>query len=108
MVYQFTVHSNLPTGSAAPVHRMFTLYGKLMQGKKLTKEEKEYVTDRLYGMSGSHSGSYKLGGFVAHFSHVLPKILVKQYGSWQEYFAPNKTALRKVLHGTIDEMTYVD
>ena len=108
MVYQFTAHGNLPKGSAAPIHRMFQLYGKLMQRKKLNKEEREYVTDRLWGTMGQHSSTYKLGGFAAHFSTYLPKILVKQYGSWHEYHAPNKTELRKVLHGTIEEMTYVD
>lgn len=108
MVYQFTVHSNLPQGSAAPVHKMFTLYGKLMQGKKLTSEEKEYITDRLWGVMGAHSHVYKLGGFAADFSRFLPTILVKQYGSWQEYVAPNKTLLRKVLYGTIDQMSYLN
>lgn len=108
MVFQFTNHSNLPKGSACPIHPMFKLYGKLISGQSLTPEEKLYITERLYGVGGSHSSMYKLMGFCAPFYKVFPKILVKQYDHWQEYYAPNKSTLRKVLYGHIQEMTYVN
>lgn len=108
MVQQFTVHAGLPDGSAAPIHRMFTLYGKLREGKKLSKEEKEYVAGQLWGTMGANSSTFRLGGFAAPFYRYLPQILVKQHGSWQEYHAPDKTSLRKALYGPIDQMTYVD
>ncbi len=106
MVFQFTEHSNLPKGSACPIHKMFTLYGKLQKGLKLTPEENLYITEQLYGVCGQHSSTYKLGGFAAMFSDYFPLILVKQYGQWQEYYAPNKTTLRKVLYGAIEKMSY--
>lgn len=107
MVYQFTVHSNLPEGSACPIHPMFQLYGKLMKGIKLTTAENDYIVERLYGLFGQHSSTYKLGGFSASFFSYFPKVLVRQYGHWQAYYVPNKTALRKVLSGSIEEMVYV-
>ena len=42
------------------------------------------------------------------FKPFLKRILVKQYGTWSEYFAPNKTKLRKCLYGRIDEMVYLN
>ncbi len=107
MVYQFTVHGNLPKGSACPQHEMFTLYGKLLKGDKISSHDKQYIADHLWGTFGANSSTYRLGGFAAHFSEVLPRILVKQHGDWREYVAPNKSTLRNALYGHIDEMHYV-
>lgn len=32
----------------------------------------------------------------------LKKFVCKQYGSWQEYYAPNKTLLRESLYGRVE------
>lgn len=71
------------------------------------KSEKEFLLSKFQrGISGLdeliHSGCYKLGGWAYYFD--MPKFLVKQYGEWREYFAPNKTALRKALYGRIDRI----
>lgn len=105
MIYQFTVHSNLPKGSPQPQHKMFDLYNKVRQKgvKSLTREEKNYITTNLYGIFGAQSSVYKLGGFAVPFFEVLPRILVKirHYG-WKEYYAPDKTSLRKAITGIIE------
>lgn len=49
-------------------------------------------------------GHYKLMGFVYDFKPYLKKYLYKQYGSWAEAYAPNKTLLRSVLGGKIDKI----
>lgn len=49
-------------------------------------------------------GHYKLMGFVYDFKPYLKKYLYKQYGSWSEAYAPNKTLLRSVLGGKIDKI----
>lgn len=46
-------------------------------------------------------------GYRYDLSPLLKKVLVKQYGQWQEYYAPNKTKLRKILGGQIDKMIYL-
>jgi hypothetical protein len=50
------------------------------------------------------SGVYKLMGYVYDFKPYLKKYLYKQYGDWQEAYAPNKTTLRKVVYGKIDKI----
>ena len=49
-------------------------------------------------------GHYKLMGFVYDFKPYLKKYLYKQYGSWSEAYAPNKTLLRSALGGKIDKI----
>jgi hypothetical protein len=52
----------------------------------------------------SRTGMLKIMGYKYNLRPYLKQYLVKQYGSWQEYYAPNKTALRKCLHGAIDKI----
>ena len=55
----------------------------------------------------SRSGIEKCMGFAYDYRPFLKRILVKQYGQWSEYYAPNKTKLRRCLCGTISEMVYI-
>jgi hypothetical protein len=59
--------------------------------------------------SGSYStfymsGCYKSLGYLYDFRPFLKRFVYKQYGTWSEAYAPNKTALRRVVHGKIDEI----
>lgn len=56
----------------------------------------------------SHTGIERTGGVSINYRYYLKKILVKQYDRWQEYYAPNKTTLRKCLYGNIQSMLYLD
>lgn len=47
-------------------------------------------------------GEYKVDGWIIDFKPVLKLYLLKQYNNIQEYYAPNKTMLRKVTQGKID------
>lgn len=59
----------------------------------------------IFGLDHLMSGGrYLLYGWAFDFKPYLKRILVKQYDGWQEYYAPNKTALRKCLYGRIQEM----
>jgi hypothetical protein len=49
-------------------------------------------------------GVYKLMGYRYNFQPMLKKYLYKQYGNWNEAFAPNKTLLRSVIGGKIDKI----
>jgi hypothetical protein len=49
-------------------------------------------------------GVYKLMGYVYDFKPFLKKYLYKQYGSWNEAYAPNKTKLRQVVYGKITQI----
>lgn len=49
-------------------------------------------------------GIYKLAGWIFDFRPYMKKFLVKQYDSWREYYAPNKTLLRKSIRGRINKI----
>lgn len=49
-------------------------------------------------------GVYKLLGYSYNFKPLLKKYLYKQYGQWNEAYAPNKTLLRQVTYGRIDKI----
>lgn len=46
----------------------------------------------------------RLGGYRYDAHRFLRRYVVKQYGSWNEYYAPNKTLLRRSLYGRIDRI----
>ncbi len=47
---------------------------------------------------------YHLGGWRFDFTDVVHLYWVKQFGHISEYYAVDKTALRSILHETIDEI----
>lgn len=64
-----------------------------------------YIRGCVFGLDHlMNNGRYHLYGWSFDFRPYLKRVLVKQYGGWQEYYAPNKAALRKCLYGRIQEM----
>jgi len=49
-------------------------------------------------------GYYKSMGYLYDFKPYLKKYLYKQYGSWSKAYAPNKTLLRQVIGGRIEQI----
>lgn len=100
MITQFAFHENV--SKTAPSCKMFDLYNKCFNNEKLTREEKNYIVKGLYGMSTSHSATYKYLGWYAPFYKVLPRFLVyvKYYG-WNDYYSPDKTSLRNIVKGIV-------
>lgn len=43
-------------------------------------------------------------GYRFDFSDVIRKFLVNQHGGWSEYYAPDKTSLREILYGRINQI----
>lgn len=74
----------------------------------LTRAEKDRVANILYGVMGAGGSTYKLGGWAWPMGMCLPIILVRCYGNWSEYYAPDKTSLRKALSIPVDKMVYGD
>ena len=74
----------------------------------------EYLSDIFehYNCMGFESiskhGTEKFMGVCYDYRAFLKRILVKQYGQWCEYYAPNKTKLKRALVGPIEEMVYID
>jgi hypothetical protein len=79
------------------------------QSARPTKDAKEFLKvayQRFYTNNDQliMYGNYKAGGYVYNFKAYLKKYLYKQYDTWHEAYAPNKTALRKVIGGRIVEI----
>ena len=49
-----------------------------------------------------------LSGYHFDFSDVLKRYFVKQHGSIHEYYAIDKTALRSILYGRIEDIVEVN
>jgi len=56
----------------------------------------------------SRQGVFQLLGWEYNFRPFLKKYVVKQYNNWQEYYAPNKTLLRKILSGRIEKIVEIN
>ena len=83
--------------------KTYLLREKLNIGEKLTREEKNWVTEKV-----NHNAYFKsaipLQGYRFDFSDVLKTYVVKQYGQYQEYKAIDRTSLRAMIYGRIDKI----
>lgn len=83
--------------------KVYALRQRLNTGDKLTRDEKNWITENVI-----HNAYFKsavpLSGWRFDFSDVLKTYVVKQYGSYQEYRAIDKTSLRTILYGRIDRI----
>lgn len=65
----------------------------------------KYTKGYIFGLDNlQRDGIYRLMGWAYDFRPYLKKYLVKQYGQWHEYYAPNKTKLKNILFGRIDKI----
>jgi hypothetical protein len=53
------------------------------------------------------TGIYRLMGWAFDFRPFLRRFVYKQYGQWWELYAPDKTMVRKAVHGRITEIVEV-
>lgn len=53
-------------------------------------------------------GVYRVNGWAYDMRDELQCYLVKQHGHWQEYYAPNRTTLRRLVSGRIDKIQEVE
>lgn len=83
--------------------KVYALRQRLNAGDKLTRDEKNWITENV-----NHNTYFKsavpLSGWRFDFSDVLKTYVVKQYGSYQEYRAIDKTSLRTMLYGRIERI----
>ncbi len=83
--------------------KAYLLREKLNIGEKLTREEKNWITEKV-----NHNTYFKsaipLQGYRFDFSDILKTYVVKQYGQYQEYKAIDRTSLRAMIYGRIDKI----
>jgi hypothetical protein len=66
--------------------------------------ESKYTRGCIFGLDNLYKGYYLYMGWCYNFLPYLKTYLVKQYGNWQEYKAPNKTLLRRSLYGKVEKV----
>ena len=86
--------------------RVYKLREHLNNGGKLNREEKNWITRNVRESTYFKRG-IALRGYHFDFSDVLKRYFVKQYGHIQEYYAIDKTALRSILYGRIEDIVEV-
>ncbi len=80
--------------------KVYLLRMKLNRGDMMSREEKDWLCEAV-NTNTYFRTAVPLMGWRFDFSDVLKKYLVNQYGRWTEYYAPDRTSLRKHLYGRI-------
>lgn len=86
--------------------KVYKLREKIIEGKSLTRAEKDWLAERLNN-NAYFKSSIPLSGYRFDFSDILKTFVVKQYGTYQKYKAPDKTGLRRFIYGKIDKIIEV-
>jgi len=70
--------------------------------------DEKYSKGTFFGLDKlSRSGVYLLDGYSFDFKPYLKRFLIHQNGTWCEYYAPNKTKLKVLVFGKIDEIVEI-
>lgn len=76
-----------------------TMVGKLVskynETGQLTREEKNRLA--CWANDSLHRGIYKIHGYNINLCDIMKVYVVKQYGSWYEYYGIDKTSVRYVI-----------
>lgn len=83
--------------------KVYKLRTQLNESKPMNREQKNWLTKNVNSNVYFKRG-IPLRGYRFDFSDVLKRYFVKQYGHIAEYYAVDKTALRAILCGRIDEI----
>jgi len=104
--YKFVAWDVPPTPDNATTRLMDKAFGD----EPLTREEKDRIAERLYGLFGAGGSTHKLGGWAWPMARAkqVRRILVRHKNDsvFRECYAPDKSSLRKALP-TVAEMIYV-
>lgn len=94
---------DIPELDALKGSKVYQLREKVNAEERLSREEKNWITENV-----NHNSYFKnaipLSGYRFDFSKILRTYIVKQYGSYQEYKAIDKTSLRAMIYGRIDKI----
>lgn len=81
----------------------YLLRVKLNRGEAMSREEKDWLCEAVNSNTYFRT-AVPVMGYRFDFFDVLKKYLVRQYGQWVEYYAPDPTSLRKHLYGCIKQI----
>ena len=97
------VEWDVPTLVSLESSKVYQLREKLNRGEKLERNEKNWLTEAV-----NHNAYFKQSvpvlGWRFCFADALRHYWVKQYGQIAEYWATDKTALRSILFGKVEQI----
>ena len=86
--------------------KVYLLREKLNRGEAMSREEKDWLCEAVNSNTYFRT-AVPVMGYRFDFFDVLKKYLVNQYGQWAEYYAPDRTSLRKHLCGCINQIVEI-
>ena len=86
--------------------KAYLLRVKLNRGGTMSREEKDWLCEAVNSNTYFRT-AVPVMGYRFDFFDVLKKYLVKQYGQWADYYAPDRTSLRKFLYGRINQIVEI-
>lgn len=104
IAYKF-VKWEVPALEQLKSSKVYQLKEKLVNGEKLTREEKNWIVENGHGLYGN--GLIPLQGWMFDFREYMNRYLVRQYGCWHEYRGFDKTSVRAMLYGRITEIVQI-
>ena len=100
------VRHDVPELATLQNAKVYLLREKLNKGEKLNRAEKNWLAEAV-NRNAYFKRAVPLMGYRFGFEDVLKSYIVKQYGSWAEYNAPDKTSLRSIIYGRIDQIAEI-
>lgn len=97
---------DIPELDALKGSKVYQLREKVNAEESLSREEKNWITENV-NHNSYFNNAIPLRGYRFDFSEILRTYIVKQYGSYQEYKAVDKTSLRAMIYGRIDKIIEV-
>src|SRR5690554_7856638 len=97
------VSHEIPELETLKSSKVYQLREKLNKGERLSRAEKNWIAEAV-NRNVFFRKAVPLMGYRFGFEDVLKAFVVKQYGSWQEYNAPDKTSLRSFIYGRIEQI----
>ncbi len=86
--------------------KAYLLREQLNRGEAMSREDKEWLCEAVNSNTYFRT-AVPVMGYRFDFFDVLKKYLVNQYGHWTEYYAPDRTSLRKYLYGRINQIVEI-
>jgi len=97
------VEWDVPTLASLQESKAYKLRERLNNGEKLNRIEKNWLTEAV-NQNTHFKQSVPVLGWKFCFSDALRHYWVKQYGQITEYWAADKTALRSILFGRVEQI----
>lgn len=86
--------------------KAYLLREQLNRGEAMSREDKDWLCEAVNSNTYFRT-AVPVMGYRFDFFDVLKKYLVNQYGHWAEYYAPDRSSLRKYLYGRINQIVEI-